>query len=173
MRVVGLAAVWILAACASPPKLANVTPDPMPAGETWPGVYNDAQLGDVQLVAGREPNSVVGLWMGAGYWGAVNGTIDGDILRFVWSEHPVGPCAALGHARSGHGYFRYAIMADRSTELHGEHGTGADELGTHWTWTKQTGIAPDIESIRRAIRRLSEVTLDPDANCGGFRRWRR
>lgn len=63
---------------------ANVTPGTMPAGQTFTGVWHSPQWGDLQLV--QTGSQVVGEYIKDERRGRIQGTAQGDILRFEWSE---------------------------------------------------------------------------------------
>src|SRR5882757_9967179 len=74
----------VLSACegGTGPKAANVAPGPMPAGETWNGVYFHPVFGYLHIV--ETDNSVQGRWKRTDQsaWGELYGTKSGNAVHF-------------------------------------------------------------------------------------------
>jgi len=131
-----------------PAKSANVSPGTMPDGGDWSGVYYSPLFGYLHLEA--EGAGVKGRWMRPrkDQWGELEGTADGNLLKFEWSEYIdglVGP----NSKKSGRGYFVYKRPEGDNVDdvIAGEIGRGEDEVGTPWDAVKQRNVEPDLESI--------------------------
>jgi len=124
----------------------GVTAGPMPADQTWPGVYYNPVYGNLHLT--EQDNSVVGRWRrtDSSHWGELSGTVEGNLLRFKWTEHTygsVGPAADL----RGNGIFVYKIGQNDVPELDGKYALeDRDETGD-WHCVKQLNVKPDLNSI--------------------------
>ncbi len=128
------------------PNTANVAPGPMPAGESWNGVYFHPVFGYLHMV--ETDNSVVGRWKRADQsaWGELYGTKSGNVVHFHWKEHTygmVGPSAE----RHGRGVFVYKMNSDNQPILSGQYGNDEDEVGGTWDQVKQARMQPDLKSI--------------------------
>lgn len=128
------------------PKTANIKGGPMPAGESWRGVYFHPVFGYLHIT--EEGSNVVGRWKRAdeSAWGELSGTKSGSVVHFKWKEHRygmVGPAAT----QEGRGYFVYKAHKDSAAELKGEYGLGNDETGSSWDQVKQENMEPDLKSI--------------------------
>src|SRR5882762_4956847 len=128
------------------PKTANVAPGPMPASETWNGVYFHPVFGYLHVV--ESDNSVQGRWKRADQsaWGELYGTKSGNVVHFHWKEHTygmVGPSAE----RHGRGVFVYKLNSDSQPILDGTYGNDDDEVGGEWPNVKQARMQPDLKSI--------------------------
>lgn len=105
---------------------ANVSPGPMPDGETFTGVWHSPQYGDMQLV--QTGSSVVGEYVHDERRGRVQGTATGDLLRFEWTERRE-LVAGRPNTTRGRGYFRFQIGEDNDRYLVGEWGHDDNETG--------------------------------------------
>jgi hypothetical protein len=129
-------------------KTANVQPGEMPVGGGWSGVYYSPLYGYLHLI--QEGDSVNGAWRtnSGEAWGEMQGKVEGDVMRFTWTEHKIGMVGANA-VTSGNGYFRYtAPRAGESHELKGEWGLGVDEAGNAWDAVKQANMKPNPRSVR-------------------------
>jgi len=131
-----------------PAKTANVTAGSMPDGGEWSGVYYSPLFGYLHVEASGD--RVKGRWLRPrkDQWGELEGTADGNLLKFEWSEYIdglVGP----NSKKSGKGYFVYSRPEGDNVDdvIKGELGRGDDEVGTPWDAVKQRNVEPDLESI--------------------------
>lgn len=129
-------------------KAASIKAGEMPAGGSWTGVFYSPLFGNLHLIA--QGDKVQGKWQRPrkGQWGELKGELDGDVLRFSYSEYVdglVGP----NSKRSGHGYFKYSRPPGENVDdrLEGEIGRGDDEVGIPWNAIKQRNVKPDLASI--------------------------
>jgi hypothetical protein len=150
LRIVALSAVIALIGCGkgSGAKFASAKPGDMPVGGDWAGVYFSKVEGYLHLV--KEGDSISGGWRttAGDTWGEVNGTANGDLLKFEWTEHKIGMVGPSA-TRHGKGYFKYSIPKEgEAHEINGERGEGSDETGSQWTAVKQMNMKPDPKSVR-------------------------
>jgi hypothetical protein len=105
---------------------ANVSPGPMPAGQTFTGVWHSPQYGEMQMV--QTGSQVIGEYTQDERHGRIQGTAQGDLMRFEWSEERE---LVRGRATTtrGHGYFQFQIGADGDSYIVGEWGHDQNETG--------------------------------------------
>jgi hypothetical protein len=105
---------------------ANVSPGVMPAGQTFTGVWHSPQYGEMQMV--QTGAQVVGDYTQDERHGRIQGTAQGDLMRFEWSEE-----RELVRGRPtttrGHGYFQFQIGGDGDSYIVGEWGHDQNETG--------------------------------------------
>jgi hypothetical protein len=154
IRIAGLLGALLVApglvACGpkQDPNVAQVTAGAMPQGAEWRGVYYNVRYGFLHLT--DSGNAINGAWRNTegDKWGDLHGEVDGNLLRFEWTEHKVGVVGpnATSH---GKGYFQYVIVGeDASHELKGEWGLNEKEYGNPWDAVKQKNLEPDPASVR-------------------------
>jgi hypothetical protein len=140
------------AACSGLPegKVAKVEQGEMPSGAKWDGVYYSELYGNLHLKTQGGGSKVTGRWERPhkDRWGEVEGEINGNVMRFSWSEWNrglVGPNAK----KSGRGYFKYSRPEGENVDdkITGETGPGDDEVGDPWEAIKQRRMDPHPESI--------------------------
>jgi hypothetical protein len=130
-------------------KHATVTAGTMPQGADWAGVYYSELYGYLHLVTSG--NSVSGRWLRPtkNKCGEVHGEVNGDLLKFSWTENVVG---AVGPNTSskGRGYFKYKRPEGDNVDdtIVGEIGKGEDEVGNPWDAIKQRNVKPDPKGIQ-------------------------
>ncbi len=107
-------------------RRASIEVEPMPSGGSFTGVYHSPQYGEMHVV--QSGSSVVGEYGKDERKGRIEGTVQGNVLRFRWEER-----RELVRGRpvrtSGRGYFRYVRGEDGRDYLLGEWGVGEDEIG--------------------------------------------
>ncbi|MDX2054677.1 MAG: hypothetical protein SFV15_19910 [Polyangiaceae bacterium] len=151
LSVLLLSALAILpAACAgqSGPKTATVAPGPMPEGGDWTGVYYSTTYGNLHLIA--EGDNASGAWRttAGDKWGELHGRIEGNLLRYEWTEHTIGMIGPSA-TRKGKGYFQYLeIKKGEAHELRGQWGLDEDEAGSTWDAVKQRNLVPNLKEVR-------------------------
>lgn len=149
--LVGLASIALAgSACGGKPapKVAKLEAGSMPEGGEWTGVYYSPLFGYLHLIA--EGNQANGKWERPvkDRWGEIHGTIQGDLLRFSWTEYTRGTVGP-GSKETGKGYFRYKRPEGENVDdqLVGERGADQDELGEPWEAIKQRNMQVDLQSI--------------------------
>lgn len=124
--VVATLAFASLAACGGGGGRANVSPGTMPAGQTFTGVWHSPQYGEMQMV--QTGSQVVGEYVQDERRGRIQGTVQGDLLRFEWSERRE-LVAGRPIVTRGRGYFRFVVGDDRDYYIVGEWGHDDNETG--------------------------------------------
>ncbi len=116
----------LLAACGPGGGRANVTPGTLPAGATFTGVYQSPQYGEMQIL--QTGAQAIGEYTQDERRGRIQGTIQGDLMRFEWSERRE---LVVGRPTTmrGRGYFRFVHGDDGSDYLVGEWGHDDNEVG--------------------------------------------
>jgi hypothetical protein len=129
-------------------KTANVKSESMPDGGSWTGVYYSPLYGWLHLV--EDGNNVNGKWLRPrrDRWGKLQGSVDGNVLRFTWEEFEYG-LVGPNSTKSGKGYLVYKRPPGTNVDdqVEGELGRGLDEVGQPWDGVKQRNVKPDLESI--------------------------
>lgn len=129
-------------------KTANVKPGAMPSDASWEGVYYDVLFGELHLE--EDGNSIKGKWQRPlkGQWGKVEGTVDGNLMRFSWEEYVDG-LTGPNSRKKGRGYFVYSRPAGDNVDdiIDGEIGRGENEVGIEWHAIKQRQRKPNLASI--------------------------
>lgn len=130
------------------PKVASVKPGEMPIGGDWTGVYYDQLYGNLHLVL--EGDLATGRWRrdSGEAWGELSGTVDGNLLRYEWTENRIGMVGPSATTR-GRGYFVYTDSAEERDPdyIEGERGLNEDELGQKWKAIKQANVVPNLASV--------------------------
>ncbi len=148
-------AVASLVACGggSGGRRASVKVEPMPQGGTFTGVYHSPQYGEMHVV--QTGAQVVGEYAKDERKGRIEGTVQGNVLRFRWEERrelvrgkPV--------ITTGRGYFRYVRGPDGRDYLLGEWGVGEDEIG-----------GGEWRAVKLRRRRPRNVTAGSGGEGGG------
>jgi len=143
--------LFVLAGCtgsgAGEAKHATIKPEDMPVGGDWSGVYYSPFYGYLHMV--KEGENLTGAWRTAAgeKWGEISGKINGNVLRFEWTEHTIGMVGPTA-TRSGKGYFRYTVPKEgEAHEIVGEIGEGPNEVGDPWKAVKQMNMTPNPKSV--------------------------
>jgi len=122
---------------------ANVSPEPMPAGQTFTGVYHSPQYGEMQMQ--QTGAQIVGEYTQDERHGRIQGTAQGNLMRFEWSEE-----RELVRGRPtttrGHGYFRYVPDGNGvDWALLGEWGHDQNETGGGpWNASRDRRRSPHV-----------------------------
>jgi hypothetical protein len=126
-------------------RLPAVRAGEMPPGQTWTGVYFNPVYGFVHLV--EQGGNVVGRWKrtDAGHWGELDGTTDGNVVHFMWREHPLE--ADAGDESRGTGTFVFTVGDNGVPELDGEYAIESAQSWSSWHLVKQTGLRPILMSV--------------------------
>ena len=144
-----LAAVCTVAGCGGAQgQLANVQPEPMPAGGDWDGVYQSPAYGRMEFTV--DGNQVTGLYEGERHFGRIDGTFEGDLLTFKWTQWK-SDLQGKQRETTGHGYFKYVLQVEQATtktrevhRLEGEWGFGESMVGNPWSAVKLSKRAKKI-----------------------------
>jgi hypothetical protein len=152
-----------LAACgpSSDVKHAQIKAGEMPAGADWKGVYYSPVYGYLHVVT--EGKTAQGAWRtgGGDAYGELQGEIDGDILRYTWTQHKIGMVGKEAES-SGKGYFKYTIPKEgEAHKIAGEWGLGDSDAGNGWEAVKQTNMQPNLDSVK-------PDEIEGKVNAGGW-----
>lgn len=164
----------LLTACgASGPKRATVTPASMPPGGSFTGVFFSPQYGEMQMV--QTGASIVGEYHKDERKGRIQGTAQGNLLRFEWSERKERIVGRPTESR-GRGYFQLLIDSNGDQVLQGEWGTDLNEVGGGpWRAVKSRSRQPQLEQTNSigqgdaAPARQGANSLDLSDPSGGTR----
>ncbi len=97
----------------------NIPEGPMPEGGSFTGVWHSPQYGEMHMV--QTGSNVVGEYTKDERRGRIQGTVQGNVMRFEWSEERE-LVAGRPITTRGRGYFRYAIGDDGDHYIRGEWG---------------------------------------------------
>ncbi len=120
---------------------ANISVGEMPQGGSYHGVWQSPQYGNMHLcVSGSH---VVGDYQKDERRGTIQGTIQGDVLRFQWEEKREMVVGRPTITR-GRGWFRLKIGQDEDQYFEGEWGhDDAETGGGPWNGVKMRRGTPD------------------------------
>jgi hypothetical protein len=104
----------------------NVPEGPMPQGGSYTGVWHSPQYGELQMQ--QTGSNVVGEYTKDERQGRIQGTVQGNVMRFEWSEERE-LVAGRPITTRGRGYFRYAIGDDGDHYIRGEWGMDENLTG--------------------------------------------
>ena len=131
-------AALVALGCGGAQKTARVeiAARPMPESGSWDGVFQSPAYGRMEFTV--QGANVVCLYEGERHYGKIEGTIDGDVLNFTWTQWKQ-DLQGKERTSTGHGYFRYVIEEEKTTSstkrvhrLNGEWGYDADNAGNPW-----------------------------------------
>lgn len=114
-----------LAACGGAGR-ADITIAPMPDGASFHGVWQSPQYGDMHLC--QTGSSVIGDYEKDERRGRIQGTIQGNTLRYTWEERRQMVVGRTQVTR-GRGYFQLVLGEDNNQYFTGEWGVDEQETG--------------------------------------------
>jgi hypothetical protein len=135
--VCGVAVLFALG-CGGPQKATSVeiAPGPMPEGGGFDGVFQSPAYGRMEFTA--QGANVIGLYEGERHYGKIEGTINGNVLSFKWTQWKQ-DLQGKERTSTGHGYFRYIIDEEKTSgapkkvhKIEGEWGYDTDNAGNPW-----------------------------------------
>jgi len=137
-------ALLALAACGGGGSRASVSPGAMPAGGTFTGVWSSPQYGEMHMV--QTGVQVVAEYTKDERRGRIQGTVQGDLLRFEWSERRE-LVAGRPITTRGRGYFRFVAGDDHQMYIVGEWGHDDNETGGGpWRAVRSPRRRPSLSS---------------------------
>jgi hypothetical protein len=141
----------------------GVSPEPMPEGAEWQGVYQGPY--HIYLSITRTGDHVQGTWRSmGGRSGALWGALSGNVMQYRWSEHDPQNTGSW----SGRGYFVYSIKEDQTPEIRGEWGLGTRDSDGLWFAVKRPEVPLHAAEQRLADNESSTGSGDSDDNgCMG------
>ncbi len=150
-----------LSACSG--GTTRVTARPMPEGGTYNGVWHSIQYGEMHFC--QNGNTVIGEYFKENRHGMLQGTADGNLLRFEWSEERE-MIRGRPTVTRGQGYFQLLLDdGDGQFKLLGRWGhDDNDNDGGEWNAVFLPGRSPT--RCYESVRRTSGAT-DPDADDWG------
>jgi hypothetical protein len=133
-----------LAACGGAQGRADVEPEKMPPQGSFTGVWSSPQYGEMHM---RQSGShVIGRYEKDQRKGRIQGTVEGDLMRFQWEEKRELVRGDPTVTR-GRGYFKYKIGQDGKHYLVGEWGLDDNETGGGpWRAYKLEGRKPEVNT---------------------------
>jgi len=152
-----------LTACgnSSEVKHAQIKAGEMPANAEWQGVYYSPTYGYLHLLV--DGKTAQGAWRtgGGDAYGELQGEVDGDVLRYSWTQHKIGQIGAEAQS-NGKGYFKYSIPKEgEAHKIGGEWGLGESDAGNPWEAVKQTNMQPNPASVK-------PDEIEGKVNAGGW-----
>jgi hypothetical protein len=142
-------------------KHAQVKAGELPAGAEWQGVYFSPVYGYLHLLT--DGKAAQGAWRtgGGDAYGELQGEVDGDVLRYTWTQHKIGQIGKEATS-SGKGYFKYTIPKEgEAHKIVGEWGLGDSDAGNSWDAVKQTNMQPNPASVK-------PDEIEGKVNAGGW-----
>jgi hypothetical protein len=141
--------VVMLAGCGGSGN-AVVKSGPMPENGTFTGVYFSPQYGEMHMV--QNGNAVVGKYKKDERAGKIQGEVEGDLMRFEWTEYKALVSNRPQETR-GRGYFKYMVDASNGDHLiKGRWGLKDDDQnGGEWSAYKSRKGEPDLEHFATEI----------------------
>lgn len=118
------AALALIAGCGG--SSVNIPEGPMPQGGSFTGVWHSPQYGEMHMV--QTGSAVVGEYTKDERRGRIQGTVQGNVMRFEWSEQRE-LVSGRPITTRGRGYFRYAIGDDGDHYIQGEWGHDGNVAG--------------------------------------------
>ncbi len=163
--VLGVALALAVGGCGGAGAGAGVPAGgPMPDGGSFTGVWHSPQYGEMHLV--QTGSSVVGEYTKDERRGRIQGTAQGNILRFEWSEQRE-MVAQRPNVTRGRGYFQYVIGEDGDHYIRGRWGVDQDVTGGgEWNAARDRRRQPRQAGAAGA----SSSSGDEDSNVQEFDR---
>ena len=122
---------------------ASVDVGPMPEGGNFTGVWHSPQYGEMHMV--QTGTAVVGRYVKDERQGRIQGTVQGNVMRFEWTENRE-MVAGVPSTTRGRGYFRYTVDDSGTHNILGEWGIDDSETGGgEWNAYKMKNRRPEIE----------------------------
>ena len=164
--------VALATGCAGNEGYKRLSGGPMPQMGTWEGVYYSEAYGRMEL-SDNGNGTIVGLYEGERMHGKIEGTAEGDLLNFKWTQWNE-DLNGKERETKGHGYFRYLIKeegtATKSRLTHfaeGEWGYLDKNSGNTWNCVKFPPNTPKILTMDGKKADVGDKPADPFAGGGG------
>jgi hypothetical protein len=116
----------------------------MPDGGSFTGVWFSPQYGEMHIE--QNGSSAIGRYTKDERSGRLQGTVEGDVMRFEWTETRE-LIVGRPNTTKGHGYFRLSKSpSDETWNLDGRWGNDASEHdGGPWTAVRSKTRKPDLD----------------------------
>lgn len=135
--------VALISACGGGGGSANIDVGPMPEGGNFTGVWHSPQYGEMHMV--QTGSAVVGRYTKDERSGRIQGTVQGNVLRFEWTENRE-MVSGVPSTTRGRGYFQYSVDQSGTHNILGEWGIDDSETGGGpWNAYKMRNRNPEIE----------------------------
>jgi hypothetical protein len=136
------AALSLVGGCGGPG--VNIPQGPMPQGGSFTGVWHSPQYGEMHMV--QTGSQVIGQYTKDERRGRIQGTAEGNVLRFEWTERRE-LVAGRPITTRGRGYFVYAIDDAGDHNILGRWGVDDDNHnGGEWNAVRDRRRQPQIDS---------------------------
>jgi hypothetical protein len=145
----------------------GITTGAMPEGGTFHGVWHSPQYGEMHFC--QSGDRVIGEYTKDERNGQVQGSVDGDVLFFDWTEDRE-LVTGRPSTTTGHGYFRLRFEEDGRYYLDGEWGLHDEYRGGGlWRAVKLERRQPDecYASVRQAPEGLDALPDDSGDTADG------
>lgn len=143
----------------------GVPEGPMPEGGSYTGVWHSPQYGEMHLV--QTDAQVIGEYTKDERQGRITGTVNGNVLRFEWSEERE-LIANVPSRTRGRGYFRYMIGDDGDHYIRGEWGhDDSVSGGGEWNAVRDRRRRPSVGSGSEGSTSGDENVEAFDSSGGG------
>jgi hypothetical protein len=141
----------------------------MPDGGSFTGVWFSPQYGEMHMV--QNGATVIGKFAKEEKTGRVQGTVDGDLMRFEWTQKRE-LIVGRPNQSKGHGYFKVSFdQAENAWKLDGRWGSDDSETnGGPWTAIRARNRQPDIDGDGASggeRESSSEDSNDSESSSGG------
>lgn len=121
---------------------------PMPQGGSFTGIWYSPQYGEMHMV--QNGATVIGRYAKEEKTGRLQGTADGDLMRFEWTQARE---LIVGRPTTskGRGYFRLAYdESEKAWKVEGEWGDDTSETGGGpWSAVRSRKGKPDVDGDGR------------------------
>jgi len=139
-----VAASFLVAGCGGGSGSADVDVGPMPENGTFTGVWHSPQYGEMHMI--QQGSNVVGEYTKNERQGRIQGSVQGNVLRFEWTEERE-MVSGVPQTTRGRGYFRYVVDDAGNHNIVGEWGIDDSEAGGGpWNAYKMEGRDPALST---------------------------
>lgn len=122
----------------------SIPEGPMPSGGSYTGVWHSPQYGRMEMT--QTGQQVVGSYEKDERTGRIQGSVQGNVMRFEWTEERE-MVAGRPVTTRGRGYFRYEIGADGDHYIRGEWGVDSNQTGGgEWNAVRDRRARPSSQS---------------------------
>lgn len=156
------AALSLVGGCGGPG--VNIPQGPMPQGGSFTGVWHSPQYGEMHMV--QTGAQVIGEYTKDERRGRIQGTAQGNVLRFEWTEQRE-MVSGVPVTTRGRGYFVYAIDDAGDHVVQGRWGVDNDNnSGGEWNAARDRRRQPSLSSGGSGSRDDSDVEEFDSAGGG-------